>query len=123
MRNHNIIPYTQDARELSRRLRNSMTASEKIFWNMVKSSQLGVVVRRQMPMLDYVVDFYLKEIGLAIEIDGTSHDNNFLEDATRQQRIEEFGIRFIRFSNDQIHNEPELVIKELMNLIEELKGD
>jgi very-short-patch-repair endonuclease len=60
-----------------------MTITEKLFWEEVKQSKLGVVVRRQMPILDYVVDFYIKEIGLAIELDGFSHDNNVLEDGKR----------------------------------------
>ncbi|WP_438962438.1 endonuclease domain-containing protein [Nonlabens sp.] len=123
MRNHNIIPYTKEAREWSRQLRNSMTRSEKIFWYMVKGSKLGVVVRRQLPMLDYVVDFYIKdkEIGLAIEIDGSSHDNNFLEDAKRQQRIEDLGVKFIRFTNEQVQHQPDKVIEEIQSLIIEMK--
>ena len=78
MRNHNVLPYSPAARDLSRRLRSGMTKTESIFWNNVKQSKLGVVVRRQMPILDYVVDFYVKEIGLAIELDGSSHNNNVL---------------------------------------------
>lgn len=117
MRNHNIIPYTRDARELSKQLRLNMTATEKLFWFNVKSSKLGIVIRRQMPVLDYVVDFYVKEIGLAIEIDGDSHDNNVLEDARRQNRIEELGITFIRFTNRQINREMESSLLELKALI------
>ena len=53
MRNHNILPYTKDARELARQLRKQMTKPEKIFWQATKSSQLDVIMRRQMPILDY----------------------------------------------------------------------
>jgi|GEM_PF-3925580 len=57
MRNHNILPYTREARELASRLRKRMTPQEKLFWKATKSSKLDIVMRRQMPILDYVVDF------------------------------------------------------------------
>jgi very-short-patch-repair endonuclease len=122
MRNHNILPYTKDARQLSIYLRKSMTSSEKMFWNATKSSKLGVVVRRQMPILDYVVDFYIKEVGLAIEIDGEIHNDNVLEDGVRQARIEKLGVHFIRFTNKEVNNNLPEVIGELKKLIDEMKA-
>lgn len=119
MRNHNVLPYTAEARDLSKRLRANMTKTERLFWDQVKASQLGVVVRRQMPILDYVVDFYIKSIGLAIELDGSSHDNNVLEDGKRQSRIEELGVTFIRFSNHEVQNNMESVLKKLIEVIRE----
>jgi very-short-patch-repair endonuclease len=121
MRNHNIIPYTKDARKLASQLRKNMTPCEMSFWIATKSSQLGVVVRRQMPILDYVVDFYIKEIGLAIEIDGGIHNDNTLEDGMRQARIEKLGIQFIRFTNKQVADNLPDVLKELKQVIEEMK--
>ncbi|RRO22835.1 endonuclease domain-containing protein [Flavobacteriaceae bacterium 14752] len=121
MRNHNILPYTKEARALASQLRKNMTPEEKLFWNATKSSKLGVIMRRQMPILDYVIDFYIKDIGLAIEIDGKIHDNNVVEDGVRQARIEKLGVKFIRFTNDEIeHNLPD-VLNRLKVLIKEMK--
>ncbi|WP_378181597.1 endonuclease domain-containing protein [Aquimarina sp. SS2-1] len=91
----NILPYTPEARELAKVLRRNMTKSEKIIWKQVRKNHLGIQFFRQFPILEYVVDFYAKEIGLAIEIDGSSHDTQFLEDSHRQGRIEELGVKFI----------------------------
>ena len=88
----------------------------------MKSSDLNIVLRRQMPILDYVVDFYIKEVGLAIEIDGKYHDHQFLEDATRQGRIEKLGVRFMRFSNDDVLNQPFKVLDDLKCRIDELRA-
>jgi very-short-patch-repair endonuclease len=121
MRNHNILPYTKNARELSKKLRKKMTGCELIFWNATKNSQLGIVMRRQMPILDYVVDFYIKEIGLVIEIDGSSHDNKELEDVIRQGRIEKLGVTFIRFSNEQLKYNLSKVLEKLNKKIKEMK--
>ncbi|WP_254796099.1 DUF559 domain-containing protein [Leeuwenhoekiella marinoflava] len=41
-------------------------------WNFIRRKSLGVEFHRQVPMLDYIVDFYCHEIGLAIEI-GRTH--------------------------------------------------
>ena len=55
-------------------------------------------------MLDYIVDFYCHEIGLAIEIDGSSHDFNYFNDTERQRKLESYGVQFLRFSNEEIRN-------------------
>ena len=123
MRNHNILPYTREARRFASQKRKEMTPSEKIFWSATKSSRFGVVVRRQMPILDYVVDFYIKELGLAIEIDGSIHDNNSLEDGLRQTRIEKLGVKFVRFTNEQITNDLTTVLKDLKKIITEMKNN
>ncbi len=118
----NILPYTQKARELSKVLRQSMTASEKILWNEIKGKKLRFQFFRQFPILDYVVDFYCKELGLAIEIDGGSHENMFLEDSKRQERIEQLGVTFIRFSNNEIENDLQNVLKKLMDKTENINN-
>jgi len=100
-----------------------MTPAEKVFWKATKSSKLGVVVRRQVPVLDYVVDFYIKDLGLAIEIDGGIHKNHSLEDGLRQARIEKLGVKFIRFTNEEIENKLPSVIENLKNTISELSDN
>lgn len=55
-------------------------------------------------MSNYIVDFYCHEIGLAIELDGKSHDFNYFNDAKRQGRLEAYGVQFLRFSNEDILN-------------------
>jgi len=122
MRNHNILPYTKTSRELAIQLRKHMTPTEKLFWSVVKRSKLGVVVRRQMPILEYVVDFYIKDIGLAIEIDGSNHDNNILEDGIRQARIEKLGVQFVRFTNEEVNYHLPYVIQRLKKLIHAMKS-
>ncbi|WP_344927221.1 endonuclease domain-containing protein [Aquimarina addita] len=119
----NILPYTPEARQLSKALRKNMTENEKIIWKSLRKKQLGVQFFRQFPILEYVVDFYCKEIGLAIEIDGSSHQNRFLEDSHRQARIEALGVRFIRFSNEQVSNNLNAVLMELTATIKILNEE
>ena len=121
--NSKIIPYNPKLREFTKQLRNNSTLSEVLLWKQIKGKALGVEFKRQVPMLEYIVDFYCQEIGLAIEVDGNIHDFRYLEDAQRQQEIEKYGVIFIRFSNEEIKNNMFSVILSLESKIEELKAE
>lgn len=54
---------------------------------------------RQKPIGNYIVDFFCKELMLAIEIDGVSHDEKYYRDIERQKEIEKYGIKFLRFQD------------------------
>lgn len=59
---------------LARKLRKEMTFSEILLWNELKQKKmLGYDFDRQKPLDNFIVDFFCKELGLVIEIDGDSH--------------------------------------------------
>ena len=122
MRNK-IIPYNPKLKELARELRKNSTPAEIVFWKMVKGKALGVEFHRQVPMLNYIVDFYCHEIGLAVELDGSIHDNAFFEDAKRQGELEQQGVTFLRFSNEEVIHYSLHVLNELSAKILELNSD
>jgi len=104
---------------MARELRKNMTSSEKLVWENIRKKSLGVEFHRQVPILNYIVDFYCHEIGLVIEVDGSIHDYNFLEDAERQGKMEKYGLNFLRFSNDEVLNDIENVKNAIRNYIKE----
>ena len=88
-------------------LRNDSPPAERALWQHLRNRQLsGYRFRRQHGIGRYVVDFYCPEAKLAIEIDGASHEGaDAMEyDGERQRFIENLEIRFLRFTNAQIHN-------------------
>lgn len=97
-----IIPYNPKLKELARKLRNNSTLSEVLLWKNIKGKSLDVEFHRQVPILEYIVDFYCHELRLAIEIDGEIHEYQYLEDAQRQGEIEKYGVTFLRFQNIDI---------------------
>lgn len=97
-----IIPYNPKLKELARTLRNNSTLSEVLLWKNIKGKALGVEFHRQVPILEYIVDFYCHELRLAIEIDGEIHEYQYLEDAQRQGETEKYGVTFLRFQNIDI---------------------
>ncbi|GAA0871508.1 hypothetical protein GCM10009117_06540 [Gangjinia marincola] len=116
-----IIPYKPSLREFARSLRQNCTLSEVLLWEKLKKKSLGVQFHRQVPMLDYVVDFYCHEIGLAIEVDGRIHEYKYFYDARRQGRLESEGVTFLRFSNDYVKYHLSTVINEIAEKVDELK--
>ena len=88
----------QDFR-LARRLRQQANAPEAAAWVALRTLRAsGVVVRRQHPIGDYVVDFAIVRRKIVIEIDGGVHrmDDVAMRDAERQAAIEALGWRVIR---------------------------
>jgi len=109
--------------QIAERLRRDMTASEKIIWDRVCKNQLGVRIRRQHPVWKFIADFYCHEVKLVIEIDGGIHlrSENKEYDISRDIILKEFKIEILRFTNDEVINEPGLVIEKIKRTIESLK--
>ena len=63
---------------------------------------MGYDFDRQRPIGNYIVDFYCKDLSLAIEIDGDTHIYRYDEDEIRQKTLENIGIRFLRFEDIEV---------------------
>ena len=118
-----MLPYNPALRELARKLRNESTQSEILLWQRIKKKALAVEFHRQVPIDNYIVDFYCHEIMLAIEIDGSSHDDIEVRknDIYRQDKLEGLGVKFIRFDDIIVKRNISVVIEELLKKISELK--
>ena len=119
MRNK-IMPYLPHLKEYARMLRNNSTLSEVLLWQKIKSKGFEVQFHRQVPMLNYIVDFYCHEIMLAVEIDGDSHLYKYEYDKFRQGELEKEGVKFIRFTDLDVKQNMFSVLLILENEIEAL---
>jgi very-short-patch-repair endonuclease len=117
-----IIPYNSDLKELARELRRNMTLSEVLLWNQLKQKKvMGCDFDRQHPVNEYIVDFYCKELCLAIEIDGDTHIYKYDEDDKRQLALEKLGIRFLRFEDIEVKKHMTNVLRVIEDWIEKNK--
>ena len=97
-------------------LRKKLTPTEIVLWKHLKTKKLnGYKFRRQHGFGRYVVDFYCPDIKLAIEIDGEYHKSLDMAeyDPERQIFIESFGVKFLRFSNEDILQNLPLVLETI----------
>ena len=123
MRNR-VIPYEKDLRKKARALRNNSTLTEVLLWNKLKRRKLkGFQFHRQLPMLRFIVDFYCHELQLAIEIDGPYHALQEKYDSKRQYELEQWGVRFLRFSVAEIKRDMDKVLKSILLAIEEIENE
>jgi len=86
-------------------LRRKLTPAEVILWHSIKNKRLhGLKFRRQHPVLRFIADFYCHEARLVVEVDGGVHDEieNSEHDEGRTYELNNFGIDIIRFNNDEI---------------------
>ncbi|QCR22519.1 endonuclease domain-containing protein [Pontibacter sp. SGAir0037] len=120
MGKNNIIPYREDLKAKATELRKTSTLSEVLLWKEIKERKiLGYQFHRQVPMLDYIVDFYCHELRLAIEVDGDSHNYKYKEDMARQQALEKFSVTFLRFDDKEVKRSLPNVIRDIVYWIEE----
>ena len=74
---------------------------------------------RQKPILDYIVDFFAPELMLAIEIDGSSHNESAAHDQKRQKDMEKFGIHLLRFLDGDLKHRMDEVLVTIQEWIEQ----
>jgi len=119
---HKIIPYNPELKELARQLRKNMTLSEVLLWNELKQKKiLGFDFDRQTPIDNYIVDFYCKELSLAIEIDGDSHTYRYDYDEERQRELEKLGVSFLRFDDLEVKRNMWNVLRVIEDWVERKK--
>ena len=120
-----ILPYNPYLKKYARKLRKQGILSEVLLWKQIKNKSLGKEFHRQVPIDNYIVDFYCHELMLAIEIDGSSHqfDEIAVKDEIRQNKLESLGVHFIRFNDRDVKKHMDRILQALENKIEELKGN
>ncbi|WP_299824074.1 endonuclease domain-containing protein [uncultured Pontibacter sp.] len=114
MAKNRIIPYREDLKAKARELRKNSTLSEILLWKEIKERKLlGYQFHRQVPILDFIVDFYSHELQLAIEIDGDSHNQNYNYDVGRQSELEQYGVQFLRFDDKEVKRDMNNVLRTI----------
>jgi len=101
---------------LARDLRTRQTDAEASLWQLLRNRQLlGFKFRRQHQFGDYIVDFYCHEACLVIECDGPVHEQNeqWHHDQSRDAYMISSGLRVLRFTNQEILNNPDRVLEQI----------
>ena len=106
--------------QVSKELRRNQTSAEKIIWDKIRGSKLnGYKFRRQYAIGRYIADFYCCEARLAIEIDGEIHNKVEINsyDQIRQVEIEARSITVMRFSNEEVYQEVDVVLRKIARFL------
>ena len=110
-----MIPYNKDLVSNARTLRKNMTPEEKHLWyDFLK--RLPFNVRRQHNIENYIVDFYIAEKKIVIEVDGRQHllPEHIEHDKQRDTALSAWGISVLRYSNDSIRKNFNAVADDIL---------
>ena len=100
-----MIPYNKKLVPTARTLRKNMTPEEKHLWyDFLK--RLPLTVKRQHNIENYIVDFYIAEKKIVIELDGAQHTmrKNREADEQRALALARWGITVLRYSNENVRD-------------------
>jgi very-short-patch-repair endonuclease len=112
------LPYNSNLKERAKKLRQARNLSEVLFWKEVtKGGFHNIDFDRQRIIGNFIVDFYAKQLGLVIEIDGSSHNNKVEYDADREDFLKSLNLRVYRIPVREIMQHMMNVILDLENFI------
>lgn len=103
-------------------LRRNSTKSEQVLWKELRTKKCGFLFRRQFSIGNYIVDFYCHQLKLIIELDGPVHAEQKEYDMKRENWLRSRGYTIIRYRNDQVLFEREVLLQDLLrtcNLIKD----
>ena len=91
---------------MARALRRRSTDAERALWIQLRNRQLdGAKFRRQVPIGQFVVDFFCLNARLIVEVDGGQHANDQDRDAKRTAWLTSEGYKVFRvWNNDVLEN-------------------
>ena len=115
-------PLPKDLLGYARDLRQRQTDAEALVWGLLRDRRIaGAKFRRQHPMelgsQRVIIDFYCSEQKLAIELDGSQHQEQAESDADRTALLAKQGITVLRFWNNDVLAQTESVLETIWNTL------
>jgi very-short-patch-repair endonuclease len=100
-------------------LRKEMTKEERRLWYEFLKN-LPVTFYRQKMVGNYILDFYYAPSKIAIELDGSQHyeDEEIEYDKKRDDYLNSLGIKVLRYTNLQIHQNFKDVCNDILKYID-----
>ena len=102
--------------EKAKMLRKNMTEAELKLWEKLKGKKmLGLRFRPQHPIDIFIADFYCHPLKLILEVDGGIHKskNQKEYDIGREGELKNWGMKIIRFTNEEIENDIKSVLETI----------
>ena len=112
------LPYNPKLKDRAKALRYAENLSEVLFWMRVTKKRFHKIdFDRQRVIGNYIVDFYIKKLGLVIEIDGSSHDDKVEYDKKRENYLKSFGLKVYRIKVGNVMKNMDFALMGLENYI------
>lgn len=119
---YHYLPYNKSLKDRARELRNNPTAAESKLWHYCLKNHKYTFLR-QKPIDNFIVDFYCSKLKLVIEIDGGTHldSKDVSHDDRRTKILEKYGLKILRFWNDDVLNGVHIVYESIEREIKKIE--
>jgi very-short-patch-repair endonuclease len=112
------LPYQPRLKDRAKALRQAENLPEVLFWMQINKRKFHQLdFDRQRIIGNYIVDFYIKHLGLVIEIDGDSHNEKVEYDKVREDYLISLGLRVYRILVDDVMRNMDFVLMGLEDYI------
>ena len=117
------LPKNKHLTQRAKELRQQGILSEVIFWKHFKDKAKlkGFDIDRQVIIGNFIVDFFIAELGFIIEIDGSSHKGKVGYDKEREHYLKSLGLKIIRYTDSEVKNNIDGIYQHLLQSIHERK--
>jgi len=120
------LPKNHKLKERAKELRKQGILSEVVFWKAFKDKKkLGWDIDRQVIIGNFIVDFFIPELGLVFEIDGSSHNDKQEYDQERDAFLSSLQLKVVRISDKDVLRNIEgvwsFVTESIKDRVEELE--
>lgn len=97
------LPKNKELETKAKELRRAGVLSETLFWQTFNKKEiLGFDINRQYIIGNYIVDFFIPELGLVVEIDGESYDFKGERDLKREEFLKSLELEVLHYEDLEI---------------------
>lgn len=105
----------------AKNLRQNMTPQEQLLWRFLRNRRFAhYKFRRQHPVGPFIVDFACIRPKVAIELDGSQHDENRHYDENRTLWLESRGVVVLRYWNNELTENTDGVLTSILDTVHTL---
>ena len=116
---HNL-PANKELLGYARNNRKACNLAEVAFWIQVNKKKFhGLDFDRQKVIGNYIVDFFVKKLGLVVEIDGGSHNEKADYDTQRDKYLEGLGLKVFHTTDFDVLQHVNIMLEDLRKFIVE----
>jgi very-short-patch-repair endonuclease len=107
------LPFNSKLKGRAKALRKAYNFAEVAFWKEIHKGKFhNIDFDRQRIIGNYIVDFYIKSLGVVLEIDGSSHENKEVYDEKRTAYLQSYGLRIFRMNDYNVLHDMGNVLKK-----------
>jgi very-short-patch-repair endonuclease len=110
---HGKLHRQQELAAHAHRMRFAPSEPERVLWQALRCSQLGVPFRRQVVIGDYIVDFFAPSARLVVEVDGGHHTRRRGADKRRDHALQAAGLTVLRLPAHLVLSDLRLALRHI----------